>query len=112
MPRNLEHRNYGLGNRNMVIAGKNALTEGNYSYKTIATHTGHFRHFVNYVQSTHAVKDLKQIGKSHVLAYANTLKDKITQGKLVASTAQNYVSAVNTVLASHSKKAMTTEKSR
>ena len=66
MPRNLEHRNYGLGNRNMVIAGKNALKEGNYSHKTIATHTGHFRHFVNYAQSTHAVKDLKQIGKSHV----------------------------------------------
>ena len=98
MERTLEHRNFGLGNRNMVFAGKNALKEGQYSFKSVATNTGHFRSFVNYVKTEHSIQDLKQIERSHVIAFANELKELVNQKELAVSTAQNRLSAVNTVL--------------
>ena len=99
MTRELKHRNFGLGNRNMALAGKNALREGGYSFKTIETNAGHFRQFILYVKTTHQeVKDLKHIGRHHVLEYARHLKEQTITGKLAVSSAQNRLSAINTTL--------------
>lgn len=99
MTRNLKHRNFGLGNRNMVLAAKNALKEGQYSFKTIDTNTGHFRQFILYIKNEFQnIKDLKSIHRQHVLAFANYLKEQTNQGELMNSTAQNRLSAVNTII--------------
>lgn len=99
MGRHLGHRNFGLGNRNMALAGKNALKEGGYSFKSIETNAGHFRQFILYVKNEHQdVKDLKHIERHHVIAYANYLKDQYNQGRLASSSAQNRLSAINTVM--------------
>lgn len=98
MERKLEHRNFGLGSRYLANAGMNALKEAQYSFKTVATNTSHFRQFANFVRSEHGIKDLKQIEKSHVIAFAEQLKDRLNKNEISASTAQNRLSAVNVVL--------------
>ena len=98
MERQLEHRNFGLGSRYMANAAMNALKEAQYSFKTVATNTGHFRQFANFVRNEHGIKDLRDIEKQHVMAFAHQLKDRLTNGEISASTAQNRLSAVNVVM--------------
>lgn len=99
MERQLENRNFGLGSRYMQNAGMNALKEAQYSFKTVATNTGHFQQFVTFIREELGLKDLKEVEKPHVVAFAEQLKDRLNNAEISASTAQNRLSAVNVVMA-------------
>ena len=54
--------------------------------------------FVDYVREHHGFGRMELITSDVVMAYGEILADRVTEGELEASTAQNYISAVNRVL--------------
>jgi hypothetical protein len=90
--------NFGLGSRDMRLAAKNALSRAGKSFSTVATTAQRFGHFVSFVKTMHNIKQMEQITRSKVLEYAKHLTEKLSSGELSPATAQNYLSAVNTVL--------------
>lgn len=68
------------------------------SKSSIATMSSRFKQFSEWLRNEHQVKDLRYIKKSHILHYGQVLNEKIASNEIAASTAQNYLSAVNRVL--------------
>lgn len=95
---NPNSRNFGLKNRDMTIAGRNALKEGMASHSSIATMTDRWRAFSNYAQKELGIKDMRRIETQHLQQYAANLRQQFSHGELSAATAQNYLSAVNRVM--------------
>lgn len=95
---NPNSRNFGLGNRDMTIAGRNALKEGMASHSSIGTMSDRWRVFSNYARNELKIKDMRRIETAHLQQYAANLLERFERGELSASTAQNYLSAVNRVL--------------
>jgi integrase len=91
--------NFGLGSRNITIAAKNALSRAGKSYSSIATISQRFSHFAAFAKETSNIKLMEQVSRDTVLEYAKSLAEKVEAGQLSAATAQNYLSAVNVVLA-------------
>ena len=101
-------RNYGLGSRVMSDAGRMALERcqerGEVSYATVATISNRWESFCNFAKEG-GVKKMENVSRDLVIAYGKSLSEKVSNGELSASTAQNAVSAVNTVLNSVPEKA-------
>lgn len=91
-------RNFGLKSRDMGKAGLNALREGMKSFSSIATIHDRWNRFATWVRSEHGVRDMRNVEQGHLLAYGAHLLDRFEAGQLSASTAQNYLSAVNRVM--------------
>jgi hypothetical protein len=91
-------RNYDLGTRDMKAAGRIALEEGMRSFSSIDTMADRWNLFIDYVREHHAIGRMELITPDVVIAYGETLADRVDEGELEAATAQNYVSAVNRVL--------------
>jgi hypothetical protein len=91
-------RNYDLGTRDMKAAGRVALEEGMRSFSSIDTMADRWNLFIDYVREHHAIGRMELITHDIVVAYGETLVDRVDEGELEAATAQNYVSAVNRVL--------------
>lgn len=95
---NPNSKNFGLKNRDMTIAGRNALKEGMASHSSIATMTDRWRAFSNYAQKELGITDMRKIETQHLQQYAANLRERFGRGELSAATAQNYLSAVNRVM--------------
>jgi hypothetical protein len=91
--------NHGLGSRDMTLAAKNALSRAGKSFSSVATISQRFSHFASYAKETAGIKIMEQVTRDTVLEYAKQLSEKVESGQLSAATAQNYLSAVNVVLA-------------
>jgi len=91
-------RNYDLGTRDMKAAGRVALEEGMRSFSSIDTMADRWNLFVDYVREHHAIGRMEIITVDVVIAYGQSLSDRVDEGELEPATAQNYVSAVNRVL--------------
>jgi hypothetical protein len=91
-------RNFDLGARDMKAAGRIALEEGMQSFSSVDTMADRWNLFVDYVREYHGFGRMELITPDVVLAYGEILTDRVTEGDLEASTAQNYISAVNRVL--------------
>lgn len=91
-------RNFGLQNRDMRYAAKNALREQYQSHSTIATLTDRFRVFADYLKQVHSIQDMRRIEVNHVQEYAQLLNARVQDDSLKPATAQNYLSAVNCVM--------------
>jgi len=91
-------RNYDLGTRDMKAAGRVALEEGMQSFSSIDTMADRWNLFVDYVREHHAIGRMELITADVVIAYGQSLADRIDVGELEPATAQNYVSAVNRIL--------------
>jgi hypothetical protein len=91
--------NYGLGNKDMARAGHNALLRDNAgrSFSSIDTLSRRWGQFCEWARGQ-GIKRMEKIGKDDVVRYGAGLAEKVRSGEMEASTAQNYVSAVNTVL--------------
>ncbi|RMF43612.1 MAG: integrase [Planctomycetota bacterium] len=98
MDRNMRARNFGLRSRDMNKAAKNALIERGLSYSSVGTLSDRFRVFSRWVRETHQVNDLRYIDQVVLEQYAAHIRDRVAAGELAVSTAQNYLSAVNTVI--------------
>ena len=86
-------RNFGLGSRDMYIAGNNAIKKHYQSYTSRDTVKKRWDRFVDFVRAA-GIRRMEHISVDHIREYAQTLVDD----NLSPSTQQNYVSAVNSVM--------------
>jgi site-specific recombinase XerD len=93
-------RNYGLS-RDMAVAGHKALSQaasrGEVSYSSAATLSDRWDAFVDWAREEGLAK-MEMVDRAAVIEYGRELAEQVAVGDLAASTAQNYLSAVNTVL--------------
>lgn len=86
-------RNFGLGHRDMKIAGQRAIEQAYNSFQSRATVQQRWGQFVEFVRAQ-GVRRMEHINNDHLRAYALELKNR----GLSPSSQQNYVSAVNRVI--------------
>ena len=95
-------RNFNLGSRDMGRAGQMALNSaaqvGAVSFSTAATNGARWDEFASFAKAEMGVKQMERITQEIVIAYGEQLQERVADGKMSAATAQNYVSAVNSVM--------------
>lgn len=91
-------RNFGLRSRDMYRAGQEALREGMASHASRATMADRWRPFCAFARNELGISDMRRIETAHLERYAGHLHERLDQGEIGASTAQNYLSAVNRVM--------------
>ncbi len=95
-------RNFGLGQRDMGKAGEvalqNSAREGAVSFSTAATNGDRWQSFANWAKEE-GVKKMENVTAELVKEYGKELAEKVNSGEMAAATAQNYVSAINSVMA-------------
>ncbi|BBQ13105.1 tyrosine-type recombinase/integrase [Stenotrophomonas maltophilia] len=95
-------RNFGLGSRDMGTAGQYALNnsarDGAVSFSTAATNGDRWQSFANWAKEE-GVKKMENVTAELVKEYGKELAEKVNSGEMAAATAQNYVSAINSVMA-------------
>ena len=93
--------NFGLRTRDMGKAGEFALNravqEGHVSYSTAATLSARWQPVAEALKQE-GIKKLENITHAAVTKYGEVLAQKVRDGEISASHAQNTISAVNTVL--------------
>ncbi|WP_174169806.1 integrase domain-containing protein [Pseudoalteromonas sp. JC28] len=95
---NPNSRNFGLRSRDISKAGLNALKEDIKSFSSISTMHGRWNRFCSWLKTEHQIKDMRDITHEHLQEYSSHLSERCNQQNLSASTAQNYMSAVNRVM--------------
>lgn len=91
-------RNYGVGTRDLLRAGEMFIHCSEVlSFSSKATLKMRWRQFC-YFAKPRSIRRLEQINKEFVVLYGKWLQQQIEAKKFSSATAQNYVSAVNTVL--------------
>lgn len=94
-------RNFGLGSRDMGTAGQYALNnsarDGDVSFSTAATNGDRWQSFASWAKEE-GIKKMENVTPELVKEYGQELAEKVKNGEMSASTAQNYVSAVNSVM--------------
>lgn len=94
-------RNYGLGARDMARAGRyglqNAARRGELSYQSAATMGERWALFSRWA-GTHDVRKMERITPELAIQYGQALADQVNAGTLAAATAQNRLSALNSVM--------------
>lgn len=94
-------RNFGLGQRDMEKAGyvalKKGIATGEFSFSTVATNGGRWGLFCKWA-ALRNIKKMENITYELVEEYGRELANRVTTDCLSAATAQNYLSAVNTVM--------------
>lgn len=96
--KNPNSTNFGLGNRCINRAAKNALKEDYESFSSERTLSDRWNAFSKWLKRTHDIKDMRKIKKCHLLEYGDYLLTRVEEESLAASTAQNYLSAINVIL--------------
>lgn len=83
----------------MEYAGKNALREsyGGGHYGTVAAHSERWGQFSAWAKEN-GIKDARDVTKEAVERYGSTLSERVGQGKMAVSYAQNLLSSVNTTM--------------
>lgn len=94
-------RNFGIGSRDMGRAGQMALdraaTAGGVSFSTAATNADRWNDFTSWAREQ-GIKRMEDVTPEAVRDYGLQLATRVEDGQLAASTAQNRVSAVNSVM--------------
>ena len=94
-------RNLGIGSRDMGRAGQMALdraaTAGGVSFSTAATNADRWNDFTSWAREQ-GIKRMEDVTPEAVRDYGRQLATRVEDGQLAASTAQNRVSAVNSVM--------------
>jgi integrase len=100
---NPDARNFGLGSRDPAQAAANAARESFNRDKigglTENQQVNHFKDFLNYHAGNDSyIKDLRDIEIEHIDKYAENLADRVSNEEIVAGTASNYLSSVNSLM--------------
>lgn len=94
-------RNFGLGTRDLVQAGRKALAranrQGELSYASVDAIADRWAQFVPYAKSRNVAR-MEQITPQLVQEYGQRLAGKAQIGEITAAYAQNLLSGVNTVM--------------
>lgn len=95
-------RNFGIGSRDMAKAGAFVLNaaarKGAVSFSTAATTADRWSQFSSWAKEHAGVKQMEKIDSGLVVAYGESLQEKVSDDEMSAATAQNYISAINTVM--------------
>lgn len=95
-------RNFGLGSRDMLDAGRMALEReadrGGMSLGSVASHVERWSSFVDFAKEQN-IGRMERISSELVIAYGATLTDKVNTEQMAPSYAQNLISSINTVMA-------------
>lgn len=91
-------RNFGIGSRDMERAGRMILASSGRSFSSKATLANRWGEFVSWAR-TEGIRRMEHIERMTVVAYGEDLQSRVEAGDLTTSTAQNYVSAANVVMA-------------
>ena len=98
--RNKLGRNLGQGSRNLTRAGKTCAHQSGKAFATRGTLAERWSVFAKWLEQTQGIKRMDEINRDHVMAYGHSLKARVERDELKASTAQLYVSAVNSIMTS------------
>lgn len=96
--------NYGLRTRDIRAAGRIALNQqaarGQLSFTGTDSVAQRWNHFTGwaYFHEKYKTKWMESITRVQVIEYGKSLADSVDAGEIATSTAQDYVSAVNTVM--------------
>lgn len=94
-------RNFNAGSRDMARAGQMIMNQqaaaGACSFGTASTVGERWGQFSKFAREE-GVKYMEQVTTDIVASYGEALQDKVATGKISISTAQNCISAVNTVM--------------
>ena len=95
-------RNFGIGSRDMGRAGQmvldRAAAAGDASFSTAATNAGRWSDFCGWAAAEQGVKKMEDVTPEVVRSYGQGLASRAETGQLAPATAQNRVSAVNSVM--------------
>jgi hypothetical protein len=98
----MARNNFGLKSRDAAKAGRFALNEaardGAISYSTAATVGDRWSEFAQWAKEEANARRMEDYTREIVVEYGRELAEKVEAGEMAASTAQNLVSAVNTVM--------------
>ena len=94
--------NFGLKSRCMKKSGnfalRNSVKIGNLSFSSVDTIRHRWNKFCQWLKENQAAKKLEEISFQLVCSYGQELLIVVEEEDMAVSTAQNYVSAVNTVM--------------
>lgn len=94
-------RNFGLGQRDMGKAGEVALQNsakaGDVSFSTAATNSERWQSFTAWAKEE-GIKKMENVSQETVIKYGQELAEKVSNREMSAATAQNYISAINSVM--------------
>ncbi|MGD0960841.1 MAG: integrase domain-containing protein [Methylomonas sp.] len=91
-------RNFGIGSRNLLRAGKMCSQQSAKSFSTRGTLADRWTVFAKWLDTEYGISKMENITPDHLIAYGRYLKNRIEQEELKPSTAQLYISAVNSIL--------------
>lgn len=91
-------RNFGLGTRSLLRAGKVCAHQSNLAFSTRGTLADRWSIFERWIKASYRITRMEQIYQDHVMAYGEHLNKRVEQRELKTSTAQLYLSAVNSIL--------------
>ena len=91
-------RNFGIGCRNLLRAGKMCSQQAEKSFSTRSTLADRWTVFAKWLDAEYGISKMENITPDHLLAYGRYLKNRIEQEELKPSTSQLYISAVNSIL--------------
>jgi hypothetical protein len=94
--------NFNLQSRDAAKAGQFALYEaardGSISYSSAATVADRWERFVEWAREEEGVKWMEDYTREMTIAYGQDLAERVAADEMSPATAQNYVSAANTVM--------------
>lgn len=80
------------------MAMNSAAQAGAVSFSTAATQGERWGEFANFARHEMGVRYMEGVTTETVIAYGEKLQEKVEAGEMSAATAQNYISAVNSVM--------------
>ena len=92
-------RNYGLGTRSMGDAGRIAMQNTNSSLSTISDVGTRFQQFAEFAKEN-GIGRMERVTSELVIEYGKGLADRVDGEEIKPATAQNLLSAVNSVMKS------------
>ena len=96
-------RNFGIGSRDLTRAGKLFVHGSLRSFSTKGTVSDRWKVFSDWAKDELGITKMESITQEVLIKYGGHLKNRIDRGELQASTAQFYVSAVNSIMQTATK---------
>jgi site-specific recombinase XerC len=91
-------RNYGIGSRNLLRAGRIFSHQSTKAFSTRGTLADRWKVFTEWLKHEHSISKMENITAKHVVQYGLHLRIRVEKGDLQSSTAQLYISAINSIL--------------
>ena len=97
--RNMNSKNYGLRSSDCVKALQNAAQMAGLAFNTSkGGYKSALTTFGKFLKEDQGLRDLRKVDEEHIRAYGEHLAERVEAGTLAASSAHDYVSAMNTAM--------------